>query len=194
MDHILKSFHAHREVFSELQTVVLQQLEQLIPVLHASLSSGSTIFWCGNGGSASDSQHLASELVGRYTYDRPPYRSIALTTDTSLLTAISNDYDFQNVFARQLQGIAKPNDVLISLSTSGSSKNVILATSVANSLGLITVGLTGHDGGDLAPLCDYALIVPSCSTARIQEAHIFLGHCICEGIQTLDQLFHSRTL
>lgn len=184
-DYLYSSLEEHQTVFKELRESSLTQLPAIVSLLHNTLSSGGTIFWCGNGGSAADSQHLASELIGRFTYDRPPFRSLALSTDTSALTAISNDYQFTEVFSRQLQGLAKTGDALICLSTSGKSQNIISAALTAKSIGVTTICLTGFQGGNLLRLCDHSLIVHSESTARIQEAHIFLGHCICDGIQRL---------
>jgi D-sedoheptulose 7-phosphate isomerase len=147
------------------------------------LRAGNKILFCGNGGSAADSQHLAAELMGRYRRDRKPLAAIALTVDTSALTAIGNDYSFHDIFARQLAGIGREGDVLVALSTSGSSENVIRALETARRLGIETIGLTGESGGAMAALCDLCIQVPSTDTARIQEMHIAVGHLLCGFVE-----------
>jgi D-sedoheptulose 7-phosphate isomerase len=147
------------------------------------LQNGGKIFFCGNGGSASDSQHLAAELTGRFIKDRKPLGAIALTTDTSALTSIANDYAFEEVFARQVMALGSSGDLLVGISTSGNSKNIIRAVEEARELGVQTVGLLGRDGGQLRALCDHAIVVPSDVTARIQEAHILIGHTLCGLIE-----------
>ena len=147
------------------------------------LQGDGAVFFCGNGGSAADAQHLATELVGRYLKDRPALRAIALTVDTSALTAIANDYGFDHVFARQLRGLARTGDVLVALSTSGSSINVVAAIDAARDLGVTTIGLTGADGGRMAEACDLCIRVPSTRTPRIQEMHIAVGHMVCELVE-----------
>jgi D-sedoheptulose 7-phosphate isomerase len=148
------------------------------------LKAGRKIMLCGNGGSAADCQHLAAELVGRYHKDRRPLPAIALTVDTSALTAISNDYSFTDVFSRQLQGIGCNGDVLIAISTSGSSANVLSAIEAARGLGIATIGLTGKAGGKMRSLCDQCLCVPSDETNHIQEMHIAIGHMICGLVES----------
>jgi D-sedoheptulose 7-phosphate isomerase len=148
-----------------------------------SLCDGNKIMFCGNGGSAADAQHLAAELSGRFYYDRKPLAAEALTVNTSYLTAVANDYSFADVFSRMVQGSGNEGDVLIGLSTSGNSENVIRAFQSAHERGIITVGLTGEGGGELAGLSDFIIRVPSTDTARIQEAHILIGHIICELIE-----------
>lgn len=149
----------------------------------SSVKAGGCIFWCGNGGSAADAQHMAAELVGRYKKERPAIRSQALTTNTSNLTAIGNDYSYDVVFQRQLQAFATPNDVLIAISTSGNSKNVVLAAETAQKTGMKVIALTGETGGALKSMCDVLLNVPSRDTARIQETHLLLEHTLCEAIE-----------
>lgn len=139
--------------------------------------------FCGNGGSAGDAQHLAAELVGRLVNDRRALPGLALSTDSSALTCIANDFGYEEVFARQVEGLGRPGDVLIGISTSGSSPNVVRAVDVAKQHGICTVGFLGRDGGKLGSLVDLALVVPSDETARIQEAHIFLGHVLCALIE-----------
>ena len=169
---------------------VLRALESMGPDVHRTgdvlaraLLEGGKLMWCGNGGSAADSQHLAAELTGRFIKDRRPLAAIALSTDTSALTCISNDYSYDDVFSRQVQGLGRPGDCLIGISTSGNSRNVIRAVEAAKALGIQTIGLLGRDGGALKDLCDISLIVPSNVTARVQEMHILIGHTLCGLIE-----------
>jgi len=148
-----------------------------------SLSGDGKLLLCGNGGSAADCQHIAAELTGRFIHDRRPLAAISLTTDTSALTCIANDYSYDEVFSRQVNALARSGDCLIGISTSGNSANVIKAVEAAKKLGVTTIGLLGRDGGKLASLCDYTIIVPSNITARIQEAHILIGHTLCGQIE-----------
>lgn len=143
------------------------------------LNKKNKIIFCGNGGSAADCQHIASELTGRFLKERKPMAAVALTTDTSALTAIGNDYGFDQIFSRQLEAIGKSGDLLIAISTSGSSKNVISCVEKANSMKIKTVGLLGNKGGELSNICNISIVVPSNVTANIQEAHIFIGHSLC---------------
>ena len=136
----------------------------------------------GNGGSAADAQHIAAELVGRYKTERKGLAAIALTTDTSTITSISNDFGYENVFERQIQALAKERDVVIGISTGGTSKNVINALSLASSIGCKVIGLSGKNGGEMNTICDTNIVVPSQDTPRIQEMHIFIGHTICHLI------------
>ena len=138
---------------------------------------------CGNGGSAADAQHLAAEFVGRFLREREARPALALTTNTSVLSALGNDYGFERVFARQVEAWGNPGDVLLALSTSGNSINVLEAVAVAMQRGLTTIGLTGGDGGRLAAVCDIPIVVPSASTPRIQEAHITVGHILCDLVE-----------
>jgi len=153
-------------------------------VIVAALRAGGKVMFCGNGGSAADAQHLAAELMGRYRYDRRPLAALALTVDTSALTAIGNDYGFNLVFARQLRGIARAGDVLFGISTSGRSPNVIEGLRNARDLGVRTIGLTGAGGADMASLCDVLISVPSSETSHIQEMHIAVGHMICGIVES----------
>lgn len=167
----------------------MQQLKEVVPHIEAgakqmlkAIESGGKIFWMGNGGSAADSQHLAAELIGRFKFERRPIASLALTTDSSILTCLSNDYDYSIVFARQLQALCQPGDVVIGISTSGNSKNVIEGFKVAKEIGAYTIGLTGQ-GGLIPEIVDLCIAAPSKITARIQEAHIFIGHSMCEYVE-----------
>jgi len=144
------------------------------------LTSDRKLLLCGNGGSAADAQHIAAEFINRYELERPPLPAIALTTDTSILTSVGNDYSFNEVFSKQVKALGVEGDVLLAISTSGNSMNVIEAVKAAKSLGIFTVGLTGGEGGQLASLVDLSLVVKSRVTGRIQETHILLGHIICE--------------
>jgi D-sedoheptulose 7-phosphate isomerase len=158
-------------------------VDQAINACVNSLRDGGKLMLCGNGGSAADSQHLAAEFTGRFIKDRPPIAAIALSTDTSALTCIANDYSFDAIFARQVQAIGKPGDCLIAISTSGNSGNVLAAVAAAKALGITCIGLLGRDGGKLKAECDIAIVVPSQVTARIQEAHILIGHSLCGAVE-----------
>lgn len=172
-------------VFGEISRnfVALQEQSDLVVAaaerIIEAIRGGGTVLFCGNGGSAADSQHLAAELMGRFAKDRAPMAALALTVDTSALTAIGNDYGYDEVFARQLRGIGRKGDVLVGLSTSGNSTNVVAAIKAARERGIVTIGLTGAGGGKMRELCDLCLCVPSGNTARIQEMHIAAGHTIC---------------
>lgn len=159
------------------------KIEQIAEKAVSVLKKEGTIFWCGNGGSASDSQHLAAELVGRFEKDRPPLKSIALNTDTSIMTAISNDYSYDLVFKRQLEVLGNKKDLLIAISTSGNSKNIIKVLEEAKKKELYSVALLGKNGGEAKNIADLSIIIPSQSTARIQEMHILIGHLICSFVE-----------
>lgn len=145
--------------------------------------AGNKVFFCGNGGSAADSQHIAAEFVGRFQKERSAWPAIALTVDTSALTALGNDYSFDIVFSRQLEALGKKGDVLIGISTSGNSKNVLKALETARTMGIKTIGVTGGSGGGMLSLCDISLVASSPKTARIQEAHLVMFHTICEIVE-----------
>ncbi|HVF90750.1 MAG TPA: D-sedoheptulose 7-phosphate isomerase [Blastocatellia bacterium] len=148
-----------------------------------SVRSGGKILIFGNGGSAADAQHIAAELVNRFTYDRPPLAAISLTTDTSILTSIANDSSFDRLFERQVRALGRPGDVALAISTSGSSPNVLLGVAAARELGMKTIGLAGRDGGKLASTVDVAIVVESDSTQHVQETHITIGHILCDLIE-----------
>ena len=158
-------------------------LHRAAETLQRTFASGGRLYICGNGGSASDAQHFAAELTGRYVRDRPGYPAVALTTDTSALTAIGNDYGFERIFARQLESLGRPGDCLVAISTSGHSANVMAAVESARREGIGTIGLLGRDGGALATAVDQALVVPVSETARVQEAHILILHLLCESLE-----------
>jgi D-sedoheptulose 7-phosphate isomerase len=153
-----------------------------------SIENGKKILWCGNGGSAADSQHMAAELMGGLrSHDRSPISSLALTTDTSFITAWSNDTDYESIFSRQIEGLGLAGDVLIAISTSGNSTNVINAINLANDMGLVTVGLTNKSGGKMKEICSVLIRIPSMDTQRIQEGHILAEHILCERIEAYFQ-------
>jgi D-sedoheptulose 7-phosphate isomerase len=166
-----------------LRTDIGKIIEIAQTVIDCLKKQGKVIIF-GNGGSASDSQHIAAELVGRFKKERPALAAIALTTNTSILTAVANDYTYDIVFARQIEALGQKNDVAIGISTSGKAKNVNCGIKQAKKMGLKTVALTGGDGGELAKIADITLVVPSSVTARIQESHITIGHIVCELVET----------
>lgn len=170
-----------------LESVIKQAglVEDVVKAIQTSVEAGGKVLWLGNGGSAADAQHMAAELMVRYVRNRQPIASIALTTDTSILTAHSNDYDFETVFARQIQGISRPGDVVIAMSTSGNSANVIKAIEMAKQCRCVVVALIGKEPGRMSKEADYCLQVDSQATARIQEAHSFFNHLVCEGLDSL---------
>lgn len=178
----LDALDAHRALFSTLHGL-REPIERIAATLTSALQAGGKLMLCGNGGSAADSQHIAAELTGRFVNDRRPLAGLALSTDSSALTCIANDYGFDAVFERQVRGLGRAGDVLLMISTSGNSANLLLAATAAQAMGITTIGLLGRDGGKLLPLCDDAVIVPGDVTARIQEAHIFIGHCWCALIE-----------
>ena len=167
---------------------LLDAARKIADVIASSLRAGNKLLIAGNGGSAADAQHIAAEIVGRYKKDRPAYAAIALTTDTSALTAIGNDYGFEHVFSRQIEGLGRHGDVLLALTTSGRSPNILSGLKTARQQGLVTIGFTGAKGVGLATSCDHLLIAPSDDTAVIQQIHMAFAHGICEVIeQTLMQ-------
>ena len=179
----------HARLFNQLSVLELQLIHTAKNAADV-LRSGGRLFFCGNGGSAADAQHIAAELVGRFVDDRPALKAIALTTDSSALTCIGNDFGYDYVFSRQLEGVSSPGDMLFLITTSGQSKNLIIAAETAKNLGVSTVGLLGKGGGKLASIVDDAIIVPLSDTARTQEAHIFIGHTLCALIEA--ELGHGK--
>jgi len=162
----------------DLAPAITQVARKMIAVLRG----GGKVLWMGNGGSAADSQHLAGELVGRFARERRGLASVALTTDTSILTAVANDYCFDRVFSRQIEALCFPQDMVVAISTSGNSKNVLFGVSAAKKIGAYTVGLSG-ESGKLAEMADMCISVPTHNTARIQEAHILVGHILCDSVE-----------
>ncbi|MBC7380652.1 MAG: D-sedoheptulose 7-phosphate isomerase [Burkholderiaceae bacterium] len=178
----LHNLQQHLALFKQLDTLA-PAVEEASRLVTERMRSGGKLMICGNGGSAADSQHIAAEFTGRFIEDRKPLAALALSTDTSALTCIANDYSFAEIFARQVAGLGRAGDCLIGISTSGNSENVIRAVAVAREFGITTIGLLGRDGGKLMSLCDHAIVVPSSVTARIQEAHILIGHTICGAVE-----------
>lgn len=177
-----KFINQHIELFERLPQIE-KEISKIAEICSTAIRNDRKVIFCGNGGSAADSQHISAELVGRLVDDRCALAAISLTTDTSALTCIANDYGYDHVFSRQLAGVGRTGDVLIGISTSGNSQNIINAVEMAKKMGIETVGWLGKDGGKLASMVDIPMIVPSNVTARIQEAHIFVGHTICAMIE-----------
>ncbi len=180
-DQIKKSFETKQAIYQNEE--LLNKIVEVCKLCVELYKGKNKTILAGNGGSAADAQHIAAELVGRYGFDRPSIPSLALTTDTSNLTAIGNDYGYDKIFSRQLEGMGQEGDIFIGISTSGNSKNIINAFEVAKQKGIKTVALVGRDGGEMAKMADIALVVPSDSTPRIQESHILIGHIICDIIE-----------
>jgi D-sedoheptulose 7-phosphate isomerase len=172
----------HQQVMQKL-TELLPQISAVADAMRACIARGGKILLMGNGGSAADSQHIAAEIVGRFKKERRGLPAIALTTDTSILTSVGNDYGYEHIFSRQIEALCTPQDLVIGITTSGNSPNVVRAIEMAKQIGAVTVGMTGGTGGKLATLCDYNLIMPSADTPRIQEAHIFIGHSLCNLLE-----------
>ncbi|HOU36230.1 MAG TPA: D-sedoheptulose 7-phosphate isomerase [Candidatus Omnitrophota bacterium] len=182
-DHIKDILLQSIQIKEDLLHTRIDQIIDLSNMVIESLKKGGKVMLFGNGGSASDSQHIAAELVGRYQKDRQGLPAIALTTNTSILTAIANDYGYEAVFAKQVEALGEKNDIVIGISTSGKAKNVAAGIKQAKKMGIKTIVFTGGDGGEIAKMADVSLVVPSKVTARIQEAHIAVGHIICEVVE-----------
>lgn len=184
-DHIKKIISASIQVKQKiLQDEIMQdKIRQVVDDIVGAFKSGKRVYFAGNGGSAADAQHLAAEFSGRFYTDRHALPAEALHCNTSYLTAVANDYSYEEVYARLIRGIAHPGDVLIGLSTSGNSGNIVRAFEAARKKNVITIGFTGEGGGKMRDLCDYLFDVPSSDTPRIQESHILLGHIICELVE-----------
>ena len=185
----------YKESFGVFEAILkdekfLECVQQVAIAMRDALQNGKKIMFCGNGGSAADSQHLAAELVSKLYYDRPALNAVALTTDTSALTAIGNDYGYDKVFSRQVAAIGQKGDVLIGFSTSGRSKNVILAFEEAKKMGITTVGFLGINGRDIGALSDLQVNIPSDKTPKIQEGHIATGHIVCAIVE--NEIFGAR--
>ena len=180
------SLQEHLETLQALLGSNINDIEQSGQMICDALVAGKKVMLCGNGGSAADAQHIAAELVGCYEKQRRSWPAIALTTDTSALTAVSNDLGYEQVFARQLAGLAQPGDILIAISTSGRSKNVLKAVERARELGCRTIALTGASSDPLGSICDFTVAVPSNRTSRVQEAHITIGHLWCEMVDQIE--------
>ena len=177
---IIKEFLAHQETIAKVIETMQEHLLEASKLAVETLRNGNKVLLCGNGGSAADAQHIAAELTGRYKTERRGLPGIALTTDTRALTAIGNDYGYDRVFDRQVEALANKGDLIIGISTSGNSKNIVSALKLGKELGCKTLGFSGRDGGAMNEVCDVNLIVPSSDTPRIQEMHILFGHTICQ--------------
>jgi D-sedoheptulose 7-phosphate isomerase len=183
---IKENLVSHVDLINSFDETLISTVENVSTAIIECFKRGNKVLICGNGGSAADAQHISAELVGRFVKERKPLPSIALTTDTSAITAIGNDYNFEAIFERQVDALAHSTDILIGISTSGNSKNILRAIEKANTIGCITIGLSGRDGGKMNSICKYNIIVPSDVTARIQEAHILIGHIICTIVDQND--------
>ena len=180
---INNAFNEHADVLKKSLISLSKKIEESSDVIAKSLLSGGTIFWCGNGGSAADSQHIAAEFVGRFKKNRKPLRSIALTTDSSVLTCIANDYSYEEIFSRQLSGLGRDGDTLVVITTSGESKNIKQVLLQAKKMKIKTIALLGKKGGACKDYADIPLIIQSDTTARIQEIHILIEHLLCELVE-----------
>jgi len=185
---ISDSISVKQRILEDLALIRL--IDEVAAECIAAYQRGNRVLLAGNGGSAADAQHIAAEFVSRYAFDRPGLAAIALTTDTSILTAIGNDYGYEQIFRRQLEANGREGDVFIGISTSGNSPNILTALQCTRELGIVAVGLTGQGGTEMQSFCDYCIKVPSMSTPRIQESHILLGHIICGLVE--DILFHGQ--
>ncbi len=181
-DYIVKIFRESIQVQEAFVNENLGRIVAVVEAVTAALKAGNQILLFGNGGSAADAQHLAAEFVNRFVIERPPLPAIALTTDASIITSIGNDYDFAEIFSKQIRAIGRKGDIAWGMTTSGTSANVVKGLEAAKKMGMVTIGFTGRDGGDVAKMVDHALNVSSTSTPRIQEAHITAGHVICEMV------------
>ena len=184
-NYIMSQLSQAAEIINKMNEneLISSTIEQVASACVLCLKNGGKILLAGNGGSAADAQHIAGEFVSRFAFDRPGLPAIALTTDSSIMTAIGNDYGYENLFSRQLQAIGNPGDIFIAYSTSGNSKNILAALKEAKARGLISIGFTGDCNGQINSLCDYLFSVPSKSTPRIQEGHLIIGHTLCGIIE-----------
>ena len=180
-EQIKKSYETKEAIYND--EILLDKIVEVTSKCVELYRGNNKTILAGNGGSAADAQHIAAELVGRYGFDRPSIPSLALTTDTSNITAIGNDYGYDKIFSRQLEGMGQEGDIFIGISTSGNSQNLINAFEVAKNKNILTIALVGKDGGEMAKMADIALVVPSDSTPRIQESHILIGHILCDIIE-----------
>ncbi|MDA3870772.1 MAG: D-sedoheptulose 7-phosphate isomerase [Candidatus Marinimicrobia bacterium] len=180
-NHLLESLNVKNRILEDNKLVV--KIAEASDLIINSVNKGGKVMWCGNGGSAADAQHLSAELIARLNFNRKPIASIALTTDTSFLTAWSNDIDFSSIFSRQVEGLGRSDDVLIGISTSGNSKNILEAIKSANEKNIKTIAFLGKDGGKIKSHADISIVVPSENTQHIQESHITIGHIICDIIE-----------
>ena len=192
MERVKKSLKISGDLKYQVAETLSGEILKAAHTIRGCLSNGGKLLLMGNGGSAADCQHIAAELIGRFKKERKAIPALALTVDSSSLTALGNDYGFDSIFSRQVEALATPNDAVVGISTSGNSKNVILALNVARKIGCKTIGFMGNDGGDMKNCVDVGIIVPSNDTARIQEVHITVGHIICEIIE--QDLIHENKI
>lgn len=183
VSEITSQLAAHREVIARVEQELTPRIAEMVELMVDTFQRGGKVLVMGNGGSAADAQHFVAEIVGRFKMERRGLPALALSTDTSILTAIGNDYGFDRVFSRQVEALAAPGDLVIGISTSGNSPNVLLALQLARETGCRTVGLLGKDGGSIKDACDLALIVPTNDTPRVQEAHITIIHVVCDLLE-----------
>jgi D-sedoheptulose 7-phosphate isomerase len=183
INEINKQLRDHRALIDLMERDMAPLIAEMGSLISAALTNGNKLLVMGNGGSAADSQHFVAEIVGRFKMERKALPAIALSTDTSILTAIGNDYGFESIFSRQVEALAKPGDIVVGLSTSGNSPNVLKALNAAREQGCRTIGLLGKDGGNIKAICDLALVVPSTDTPRIQEGHITIIHIVCDLVE-----------
>lgn len=191
--NIVESIANTRNVLEKLMTseANLNQIECVALRCVEAIRKGGKVLLAGNGGSAADAQHIAGEFVSRFAFDRPGLPAFSLVTDSSVMTAIGNDYGYEQLFARQIQAVGAKGDVFIAISTSGRSANILVALKIARNKGLVTVGFTGEEGGEMINLCDYCIRIPSNETPKIQEGHIIVGHIICGIVES--QMFSSQS-
>jgi D-sedoheptulose 7-phosphate isomerase len=180
---VKSQLQAHRALFELIEREMTPLIADMASMLAETLKGGNKLLVMGNGGSAADAQHFAAEIVGRFKLERPALPALALSTDTSILTAIGNDYGFDQIFSRQVEALATAGDVVVGISTSGNSPNVLKALQLARERGCRTIGLLGRDGGSIKALCDLALVVPTDDTPRVQEAHIAIIHIVCDLVE-----------
>lgn len=182
---VLNELNLHKQTIDRVIATLVPQIESGCDIITKTILAGGKVLLAGNGGSAADAQHIAAELTGRFVKERKALPAIALTVDTSALTAISNDYGYERVFERQIEALALPKDLFIAISTSGSSPNILNALRAAKEIGCTTIGLSGRTGGQMNDLCDLNIVIPEENTARIQEMHILIGHILCKAVDEL---------
>lgn len=182
---VIDELKAHQDLLQKVINTLAPNIEKACTMINAAILSGNKVLVAGNGGSAADAQHIAAELSGRFVRDRKALPGIALTTDTSAITSIANDYGYEHVFSRQLEAFAQPGDLFIGISTSGNSEGILNAFKSAKKFNCATLGLSGRDGGKMNDICDLNIVVPSDITARIQEMHILIGHILCKSVDDL---------
>ena len=182
---VIEELNDHQQLIKKVIDTLTGDIEAACEIITSAIKNGNKVLLAGNGGSAADAQHIAAELSGRFVKDRKALPGIALTVDTSALTSIANDYGYDHVFSRQVEALARPGDLFIGISTSGNSQGILNAFTAAKTIGCKTLGLSGRDGGKMNGICDLNVVVPSQTTARIQEMHILIGHILCKAVDDL---------